>query len=133
MSLEQSINELNTNILALIAALGAAPVQPLTEQDRRDALELEARDANAAAAKKADKPKAESVKDAIESLGDKLIESPTVTEDDCKQITLQLASKKGRDAAVAVLSEFGVAKASELKADQLAEYHAAASAALAGE
>lgn len=124
MSLEQSINELNTNIVALIAALGAAPVQAKP------------------AAAKVDKPKAEPVKEVAKEVAkaeqtaaeqpaaEPAAEAPTVTEDDCKQITLQLASKKGRDAAVAVLSEFGVAKASELKADQLAEYHAAATAAL---
>lgn len=119
MSLEQSINELNTNIVALIAALGAAPVQAKP------------------AAAKVEKPKAEPVKEvaktepvAEQPADEPAAEAPTVTEDDCKQITLQLASKKGRDAAVAVLSEFGVAKASELKADQLAEYYAAASAAL---
>lgn len=133
MSLEQSINELNTNILALIAALGAAPVQPLTSDQHLEQAAEHVTKANEQIKVneqiKADKPKAEKKVE----IKDDGINTPAVTEDDCKQITLQLASKKGRDAAVGVLSEFGVAKASELKADQLAEYHAAASAALAGE
>lgn len=122
MSLEQSINELNTNIVALIAALTNAPVQPLTSDQH---LEKAAEHVSAANEQiKQTEPKAES------KVEDQPAAAAEVTEDDCKQITLKLAAKKGRDAAVAVLAEFGVSKAGELKADQRAEYLAAATAAL---
>lgn len=122
MSLEQSIAELNTNIRDLIAALTTgAPVQaaPVVKAEKP----------------KAEKPKAEPKVEAIEPKveaqpADEPEPVVTVSEEDCKQITLKLAATKGRDAAVAVLSEFGVSKAGELKADQRAEYHAAAVAAL---
>lgn len=55
----------------------------------------------------------------------------TVTYDDVKALVLQVSKDKGRDAAAAVLSGFGVAKAPELKPEQYADAVAQLKAALA--
>lgn len=54
-----------------------------------------------------------------------------VTYDDVKALVLQVSKDKGRDAAAAVLSGFGVAKAPELKPEQYADAVAQLKAALA--
>ena len=54
-----------------------------------------------------------------------------VTYDDVKALVLQVSKDKGREAAAAVLSGFGVAKAPELKPEQYAEAVIQLKAALA--
>ncbi len=54
-----------------------------------------------------------------------------VTYDDVKALVLRVSKDKGRDAAVAVLSGFGVTKAPELKPEQYADAVAQFKAALA--
>lgn len=54
-----------------------------------------------------------------------------VTYDDVKALVLQVSKDKGREAAAAVLSGFGVAKAPELKPEQYAEAVTQLKAALA--
>ncbi|MDZ7918490.1 hypothetical protein [Rhodoferax sp.] len=54
-----------------------------------------------------------------------------VTYDDVKALVLQVSKDKGRDAAAAVLSGFGVAKAPELKPEQYADAVVQLKAALA--
>lgn len=58
-------------------------------------------------------------------------DAPAVTIADVNAAIIGLAKAKGRDAAVAVLKDFGVAKAPELKADQYAAVVAAAKKAMA--
>lgn len=55
----------------------------------------------------------------------------TVTYDEVKTLVLRVSKDKGRDAAAAVLSGFGVAKAPELKPEQYADAVAQLKAALA--
>ena len=49
---------------------------------------------------------------------------------DVKPLIVKLAASKGRDSVVAVLGKFGVAKGTELAAEQLADAKAALTAAL---
>lgn len=58
-------------------------------------------------------------------------DAPAVTIADVNAAIIGLAKAKGRDAAVAVLKDFGVAKAPELKVDQYAAVVAAAKKAMA--
>lgn len=56
-------------------------------------------------------------------------DAPAVTYEDVTKATLALAGAKGRDAAVAVLGQFGVDHGSKLTPEQWAPYIAAATAA----
>lgn len=56
-----------------------------------------------------------------------------ITYDDVAKAIIALSKEKGRDAAVAVLTKLGVAKATDLKMEQYANAIAAAKAALGGE
>lgn len=58
-------------------------------------------------------------------------DAPTIAIADVNAAIIALAKAKGRDAAVAVLGTFGVAKAPELKAEQYADVVAAAKKAMA--
>jgi hypothetical protein len=58
-------------------------------------------------------------------------EAPAVAFDAVRDAIMGLSKAKGRDAAVAVLGTFGVAKAPELKAEQYADVVAAAKKAMA--
>jgi hypothetical protein len=58
-------------------------------------------------------------------------DAPAIAIADVNAAIIALAKAKGRDAAVAVLGTFGVAKAPELKAEQYADVVAAAKKAMA--
>lgn len=58
-------------------------------------------------------------------------DAPTIAIADVNAAVIGLAKAKGRDAAVAVLKEFGVAKAPELKVEQYAAVVAACKKAMA--
>lgn len=58
-------------------------------------------------------------------------DAPAISIADVNAAIIGLAKAKGRDAAVAVLKEFGVAKAPELKAEQYPAVVAAAKKAMA--
>jgi hypothetical protein len=102
---------------------------------------------------KADKPKAEPKADAgkpaaaapsaesqapsaaaattAEFPSEPVADAPAIAIADVNAAIIALAKAKGRDAAVAVLGTFGVAKAPELKAEQYADVVAAAKKAMA--
>jgi hypothetical protein len=58
-------------------------------------------------------------------------DTPAIAVADVNASIIALAKAKGRDAAVAVLQQFGVAKVPELKADQYADVLAAVKKAMA--
>lgn len=59
------------------------------------------------------------------------LEAVSVTLDDAKALVIELVQKKGRDAAIAVLGEFGAGKATALTAEQYGPFCDAAREALA--
>lgn len=53
-------------------------------------------------------------------------DAPSRTVDDAKALTMKLVASKGRDAAVALLSKYGVPVAAKLPADKIADFCAEA-------
>lgn len=78
-------------------------------------------------AKPEPKPEAPVEQPAAEAAAD----TPAISIADVNAAVIGLAKAKGRDAAVAVLKEFGVAKAPELKVEQYAAVVAACKKAMA--
>lgn len=110
MSLEAAIQENTAVMRELIARLTNSPTTaaaPQVANDPKPQAATTADTARTAAEAKADAPASK-----VESSGQ---HSPVVTYDDVKRAILELSKKKGRDAAVKVLSEFGVASGPELQ------------------
>ena len=143
MSLEAVIQE-NTNTMRELIAVWSklnAQAKAIDKSEKVDTVTaagtpVEAKPEKAAKVEKVAKvEKAEAKPEApieqpaaqAESAGD----APTIAIADVNAAIIGLAKTKGRDAAVAVLKEFGVAKAPELKADQYAAVVAAAKKAMA--
>ena len=118
MSLEAAIAE-NTaalrEVVALITRLGAMPGP--------DVVTPAAVPANAKPAAKppAPTPAAEA----------EIASAPEATYDDVKRAIIEVSKAKGRDAAVALLAEFGATKAPDLKPEQYAALRARAAEVLA--
>jgi hypothetical protein len=118
MSLEQQLAELNTNVKALIAALGNSKPE--------------------VAAPKVEKPKAPSAPAADGAASGTstpastpaAAPSPALTYDDVKVPFLNLIKAKGRDAGLALLKGFGCEKLPDVKPEQFAEVKAAIDKAL---
>lgn len=117
-----------------VAAPVAAPVadkpkatKPKAEPKPQVAEAAEGNDAAASSAPATTAAPAASSTDSEQPAGD----APAIAIADVNAAIIGLAKAKGRDAAVAVLKEFGVAKAPELKADQYAAVVAAAKKAMA--
>lgn len=127
---------------AIMAALGTTGLQPAATAPVADkpkatkpkaepkpqvAEAAEGNDAAASSAPASPAAPAASSTDSEQPAAD----APAVTIADVNAAIIGLAKAKGRDAAVAVLKDFGVAKAPELKADQYAAVVAAAKKAMA--
>lgn len=102
MSLEVQIETLNTNIVALIGALQAGGVPPAAAK---------------AETPKTDKPAA--TKPAAKTETPAPVEALDY-EKHVKPAALALAAKKGRDALMKVLGEFGAASAKDVKPESFA-------------
>jgi hypothetical protein len=95
----------------------AAPTQPTAEAVVADAPSNKAEDsAPTGDAKTADKQQTKTTEAA----------SSEVTKEDAKTVALRLAKNKGRDALVALLSDFGAANLDGVKPEQFAEFVAKA-------
>jgi hypothetical protein len=113
MSLEIAIQENTAAIRELIAIMaGGKQVEVQVKEEKPVKAEVK-KAAPApkaeAPAPKAEEPKAEAVKETA------------IPYTDVAAAVVELAKVKGRDAAVKVLAEFGVSKATELKPEQYAE------------
>lgn len=138
--LEESIAELTKAVLALTYALNqayAAPVPVASHAPKSFTAEIEKEigktiDAMAKAAsegieereavKKVEGVPNEKPKTTTATSQPSESESAAVSYDDVKKATNALSAAKGRDATIAVLSRFGVKKATELDAAQWADY-----------
>ena len=116
MSLEAAVQENTAALRELIAhlAAGGAPVAPKSVK-KPETVKTEPVAAQAAAVESAGQP----------------VDVVVVEYDDVKDAIIKLSSKKGRDAAVAVLKQFSAAKVPDLKPEDYAAVHAAASKLLA--
>lgn len=90
----------------------------------------EAAEGNVAAASSAPAPQAASAASSTEP-AQPAADTPAIAIAEVNAAIIALAKAKGRDAAVAVLGTFGVAKAPELKVEQYAAVVAAAKKAMA--
>lgn len=131
MSLEQAIQANTEALHQLIAVLAKQPVQMPLPMVQPMSLE-EAKDLLAGSTKPEPKPEPKAEKKAKDK-AEAREESPKETApqpqaqanpsyDEVKAAVVKLTADKGRDAAVAVLGQFKVAKATELKPEQYAEF-----------
>lgn len=105
MSLEAAVHENTAAIHALIAQLATGKVPAAVAPDAKPAAPVETKAPAATPVAAASEPAAS---------------APTVAA--CSKGTLELAASHGRDAAVSLLSRFGVKKASELKPEQVNDF-----------
>ncbi len=133
----KSVAVAGANVSGPTTAKADAPTKTAKESTQSAATAAAAAPASTAATPDP-KPKAGQVADSATSrpadatdAGEQTTSAKTVTYDDVKALVLQVSKDKGRDAAAAVLSGFGVAKAPELKPEQYADAVAQLKAALA--
>lgn len=136
MSLELALEKNTATMERLIAALGtqaanitriSAEAKPIGDTTPVKATKAEPEAKKPAAAS----PPPETAVALPASKPEVSISAAAVTYDDVKALVLQVSKDKGRDAAAAVLSGFGVAKAPELKPEQYVDAVAQLKAALA--
>lgn len=76
---------------------------------------------------KVEAPKPEPASSAPEAVASSTpADAPSRTVDEAKALTMKLVASKGRDAAVALLSKYGVPVAAKLPADKIADFCAEA-------
>jgi len=131
MSLEAAIQE-NTNALREFIALwskmnlaseGRAAPPPTSKRTK-------AEPATAATAPASDESAQPKPQEKTEPVVDAAAKTAAIAVPEVNTAIIALAKAKGRDAAVAVLKQFGVAKVPELKAEQYADVIAAAKKAM---
>ncbi|WP_374312467.1 hypothetical protein [Dongia sp.] len=117
MSLEAQIAALNTNIEKLITLL-ANPIQvvPSTETPLRT--EVQTGKASSGKPNPEKEPATGGKPSANDAPQAQNANAASIPYDDVKAAILKLSAAKGRDAAVAVLKQFGVAKGTELTPEQ---------------
>jgi hypothetical protein len=129
VSLEQSINQLNDNIVKLIVALGANPATAVATGNAP-----EPTPAKPKAAAPAEKVKAATAKPSAAQNAEaaKAPIAKTVTQQDIQQAGIDLTelAEIDRAAAVGILQEFGVAKMTAAKPEQIPAIHARVKAKL---
>lgn len=138
MSLEAVIQE-NTNTMRELIAVWSklnAQAKAIDKSDKIDTVTAAGAPVEAKPEKVAKVEKAPKAEPKVEAPAEQAAEQPAadvpaIAIADVNAAIIGLAKAKGRDAAVAVLKEFGVAKAPELKADQYAAVVAAAKKAMA--
>lgn len=132
MSLEAVIQE-NTNTMRDLIAVWSKLNAQAKAIDKSDAVDtgtpVEAKPEKAAKAKA--EPKVEAPVEQAAQPEPAAADAPAIAIADVNAAIIALAKAKGRDAAVAVLGTFGVAKAPELKVDQYADVVAATKKAMA--
>lgn len=138
MSLEATIQENTNAIRELIAAIGnglhATPAQvaavvaeaPITKSEKVAVKKL-AETTKAAATASADTATTAAATDVQETKVEASeVKAEAATYDQAAKAVTELAKNKGREAAIAVLSQFGAAKLPDVKAEDFAAVIAAA-------
>jgi hypothetical protein len=117
MSLEAQIAALNTNIEKLITLL-ANPIQVLPTTTIQVAPSNEVQTGKASKPNPEKEPATGGKPAANDAPQAQNANAASIPYDDVKAAILKLSAAKGRDAAVAVLKQFGVAKGTELTPEQ---------------
>lgn len=128
MSLEASIAELNTNIVALISVMSGAnaPAQPAKKAPKTaPAAALVAATSPTTDAAPAPQPAAAPTPPATAAA------QPAVTIEAARAVVIELGQKKGREAVMALLGKFGASKLPEVQPHLYAAIVADGQAALA--
>lgn len=121
MSLEEVLKE-NTKALIVVAEhLARLHILPAAEEPKAQK--------NVATASQPEEPASGTLQNSDSSAEEP---APKLTYNDVKAATLKLSQQKGREAAVDVLSRFGVKGAQNLAETQWADYVAAVEEMLAG-